>query len=181
MGCLAEAHTVLLAAIELYYDMDITFWLRQAEAALAQGKGRCWITCDDPSLRRQRVTRAYGRIWQNWVAGVCLVAVILLSGWYWHAAVILLSASAQESSPYAGMVEIPGGSFSMGRADGPVNKRPAHQVFLPTFYTDRNMVTVVEFTAFVQAKGPTGPHGEMYLDVQDPDNRIQQQGRRLDP
>jgi formylglycine-generating enzyme required for sulfatase activity len=77
--------------------------------------------------------------------------------------VILQTASAQEASPYAGMVEIPGGSFIMGRDDGPAHERPAHQVFLPTFYIDRNLVTVVEFATFTQAKGPTGPHGEMYL------------------
>ena len=47
-------------------------------------------------------------------------------------------------------------------------------MFLPTFYIDRNLVTVVEFATFTQVKGPTGPHGEMYLDVHDPDNRIQQ-------
>jgi formylglycine-generating enzyme required for sulfatase activity len=120
------------------------------------------------------MTRASGRTWQNWVVRVGMVALVLLGGWWWRAAVILRSASAQEASPYAGMVEIPGGSFSMGRDDGPANERPAHQVFLPTFYIDRNMVTVVEFTTFVQAKGPTGPQGEMYLDVHDPDNRIQQ-------
>jgi iron(II)-dependent oxidoreductase len=81
---------------------------------------------------------------------------------------------AQENSPFAEIVQIPGGMFSMGRDDGPANEQPGHQTFLPTFYIDRNLVTVVEFTAFVQAKGPTGPHGEMYLDVHDPDNRIQQ-------
>ena len=53
--------------------------------------------------------------------------------------------------------------------------------FLPTFYIDRNLVTMAEFATFVQAKGPTGPQGEMYLDVQVPDNRIQSPGRRLEP
>jgi formylglycine-generating enzyme required for sulfatase activity len=120
------------------------------------------------------MTRARGETWRNWVTGVGIVALVLLGSWCWRTTVILQSVSAQEASPYAGMVEIPGGSFTMGRDDGPANERPAHQVFLPTFYIDRNMVTVVEFTTFVQAKGPTGPHGEMYLDVHDPDNRIQQ-------
>jgi tetratricopeptide (TPR) repeat protein len=36
MGRLAEAHTALSAAIELYRTMDMTFWLPQTEAALAQ-------------------------------------------------------------------------------------------------------------------------------------------------
>jgi iron(II)-dependent oxidoreductase len=72
------------------------------------------------------------------------------------------------------MVQIPGGLFSMGRDHGPANEQPAHQTFVPTFYIDRNLTTVGEFVVFVQAKGPTGPQGEMYLDVQDPDNRIRQ-------
>ena len=118
--------------------------------------------------------RAAGRIWQGWVTGVGMVAVILLGGWCWRAAVIPQTASAQEASPYAGMVQIPGGPFTIGRDDSSAHEQPAHQMFLPTFYIDRNLVTVVEFTAFVQAKGATGPRGEMYLDVHDPDNRIQQ-------
>jgi hypothetical protein len=34
-----QAHTEPSAAIELYRIMDMTFWLPQAEAALAQAKG----------------------------------------------------------------------------------------------------------------------------------------------
>ena len=40
MGRLAGTHTVLSAAIELYCDMDMTCWLLQTEAALAQMEGR---------------------------------------------------------------------------------------------------------------------------------------------
>src|SRR5262245_23655916 len=119
------------------------------------------------------MTRVSGRTWQNRRVGVGMGAVVLLGGW-WYAAVLLQTASAQEASPYAEMVQIPGSSFTMGRDDGPAHEQPAHQMFLPTFYIDRNLVTVVEFTAFVQAKGPNGPRGEMYLDVHDPDNRIHQ-------
>jgi tetratricopeptide (TPR) repeat protein len=36
IGRRAEAHAELSAAIELYRAMDMTFWLPQAEAALAQ-------------------------------------------------------------------------------------------------------------------------------------------------
>ena len=36
IGCRAEAHTALSAAIELYRAMEMTFWLPQAEATLAQ-------------------------------------------------------------------------------------------------------------------------------------------------
>ena len=72
------------------------------------------------------MTRASGRTWQSWMAGVGMVAVVLLGGWCWCAAVILQTASAQEASPYVGMVQIPGGSFVMGRDDGPAHERPAH-------------------------------------------------------
>jgi len=34
-----QARTALSTAIELYRDMDMTFWLPQAEAALAQVEG----------------------------------------------------------------------------------------------------------------------------------------------
>jgi hypothetical protein len=40
MGRLAGTHTVLSAAIERYRAMDMTFWLPQTEAALAQVEGR---------------------------------------------------------------------------------------------------------------------------------------------
>ena len=36
MECLAEAHTELSTAIELYRDMEMTLWLSQTEAAPAQ-------------------------------------------------------------------------------------------------------------------------------------------------
>jgi len=121
------------------------------------------------------MTRVSGRTWQDRVAGGRIIALVLLGVWLWRAALMPRAVGAQEDSPYAGMVQIPGGLFSMGRDDGPANEQPAHQTFVPTFYIDRNLTTVGEFAAFVQAKGPTGPQGEMYLDVQDPDNRIRQQ------
>jgi len=40
IGCRAEARTELSTAIDLYRAMDMTFWLPQAEAALAQVEGR---------------------------------------------------------------------------------------------------------------------------------------------
>jgi hypothetical protein len=38
-GLREQARTELAAAIELYHAMDMTFWLPQAEAALAQVEG----------------------------------------------------------------------------------------------------------------------------------------------
>jgi hypothetical protein len=40
IGRLPEARAELCAAIELYRAMDMTFWLPQAEAGLAQVEGR---------------------------------------------------------------------------------------------------------------------------------------------
>jgi len=40
LGHRAQAHGELSAALELYRAMDMTFWLPQAEAALAQAEGR---------------------------------------------------------------------------------------------------------------------------------------------
>ena len=77
---------------------------------------------------------------------------------------------------YAGMVLIPAGPFTMGRNDGPDEEKPAHRVFLPAYYIDRNLVTWAEYLPFIQEKGPAGPQGEMYLDTDDPDAKIVSQG-----
>ena len=45
------------------------------------------------------MTRASGRTWQNWIAGVGMVALVLLGGWWWRAAVTLRFVSAEETSP----------------------------------------------------------------------------------
>src|SRR5262245_48212976 len=42
-----------------------------------------------PSLRRQRMSRASSRIWQNWVAGMGMVVLVFLGGWWWRATVVL--------------------------------------------------------------------------------------------
>lgn len=79
------------------------------------------------------------------------------------------AASGSQSGKFAGMVMIPAGEFTMGRDGGPKNEAPAHKLFLPAFYIDRNLVTAADYAKFIQEKGPTGPKGEMYLDVTDPD------------
>lgn len=118
------------------------------------------------------MTRVSRKPWQQCLLKMAIVGLIGLC--LWHAALRSHKASAQDKNPFPGMVEIPGGPFPMGRDDGPPSEQPAHQAFVPTFYIDRNLVTVAEFAVFVQAKGPTGPQGEMYLDVEDPDNHVRQ-------
>ncbi|MEE9275238.1 MAG: SUMF1/EgtB/PvdO family nonheme iron enzyme [bacterium] len=82
------------------------------------------------------------------------------------------AAARLGSGKYTGMILIPAGPFIMGRGNGPDEEKPAHRVFLPAFYIDQNLVTVKAYARFIQAKGPTGPKGEEYLDVFDPDARI---------
>ncbi len=118
------------------------------------------------------MTKFSRKTWQSCLLRAGIVGLIGVGVWY--TALQRQDASAQDKSPFTGMVEIPGGTFTMGRDSGPPGEQPAHQAFVPTFYIDRNLVTVAEFAIFVQARGPTGPQGEMYLDVADPDNHIQQ-------
>ncbi len=127
--------------------------------------------CPDASDPHERVQR-HRRTWPNDRAKAGLWLMAFLGLWLWPAVALPPTTHAQESGLFAGMVTIPGGSFTMGRDNGPADEKPAHRLFLPTFYIDRNLVTVAEFAAFMQVKGPEGPHGEMYLDVQDTDNRI---------
>jgi iron(II)-dependent oxidoreductase len=104
------------------------------------------------------------------------VTTVLFGGLCWYGAITSSDVLAQENNPLKGMVAVPGGTFTMGRDDGPVEERPAHKVFLPTFYIDRDLVTVEQYARFVQAKGTEGSGGEMYLDVYDEDNRIHPRG-----
>ena len=77
------------------------------------------------------------------------------------------AAAPEGRGSRSGMVLIPAGPFLMGRNGGPPQEGPAHEVHLPAFYIDRNLVTWAEYARFIQAKGPSGPKGEMYLDVED--------------
>ncbi len=122
------------------------------------------------------MTKTSHRRWLDVMARAGFVTTVLLGTWCWHAVIMPSDALAQENSPLKGMVAVPGGTFTMGRDDGPTEERPAHKVFLPTFYIDRNLVTNAQFAQFVKAKGTEGPQGEMYLDVYDEDNRIHPRG-----
>jgi formylglycine-generating enzyme required for sulfatase activity len=48
------------------------------------------------------------------------------------------------------MVEIPGGTFQMGRNDGPPQERPIHPVTVQKFYMDRTEVTNAEYADFIR-------------------------------
>ncbi|HKR61193.1 MAG TPA: SUMF1/EgtB/PvdO family nonheme iron enzyme, partial [Pyrinomonadaceae bacterium] len=68
------------------------------------------------------------------------------------------SPSASASPTFqADLVEIPGGSFQMGRNDGPPQERPAHPVTVKTFFLDRNEVVNGEYAEFVRETNSAAP------------------------
>ena len=102
--------------------------------------------------------------------------MLLLAGWIGHFNHTDGVKAAAPDGNSSGMVLISAGSFTMGRNNGPPDEKPAHQVFLPAFRIDKNLVTVAEYAKFIQVKGPVGPNTEMYLDVEDPDTLIHRRG-----
>ena len=60
----------------------------------------------------------------------------------------------------ADMVEIPGGTFKMGRSDGNENERPEHDETVKTFWMDKTEITNAEYYQFVvkMAYKPGVPH-----------------------
>ncbi|HEV3166040.1 MAG TPA: SUMF1/EgtB/PvdO family nonheme iron enzyme [Isosphaeraceae bacterium] len=53
----------------------------------------------------------------------------------------------------ATLVLVPGGSFTMGRDDGPPSEGPPHQVSLSTYYIDQHEVTVRQYARYLQETG----------------------------
>jgi formylglycine-generating enzyme required for sulfatase activity len=51
------------------------------------------------------------------------------------------------------MVRIPGGTFTMGRDDGPADEQPPHEVTVKPFDMEETEVTNAQFAAFVKATG----------------------------
>ena len=51
------------------------------------------------------------------------------------------------------MVLVPGGTFVVGRDDGPPSEGPAHQVALATFYIDQHETTARQYARFQQETG----------------------------
>jgi len=60
-----------------------------------------------------------------------------------------LPTSEADASIKADLVEIPGGTFQMGRNDGPPQERPEHAVTVQKFFMDRTEVTNAEYAQFV--------------------------------
>jgi iron(II)-dependent oxidoreductase len=73
----------------------------------------------------------------------------------------------------AGMVRLPGGTFTMGSDRGPADERPAHPVTVKPFWIDRLPVTNAAFAAFLQRLGgTTNARGQHLFDWDDRDARL---------
>jgi serine/threonine-protein kinase len=55
------------------------------------------------------------------------------------------------------LVEIPGGTFQLGRNDGPLQETPAHQVTVGSFFMDKTEVTNKEYAEFVRETHHASP------------------------
>lgn len=63
----------------------------------------------------------------------------------------------------AEMIEIPGGTFQMGRNGGNNNEKPEHPETVETFFMDKTEVTNAEFHQFVTGSGYKPANAEKYL------------------
>ena len=63
----------------------------------------------------------------------------------------------EPSKSKADLVEIPGGTFQMGRNDGTPQERPQHPVTVQTFWMDRAEVTNEEYAEFVRDRSYEAP------------------------
>ena len=60
-----------------------------------------------------------------------------------------LSGQSGQEVIKADLLEIPGGTFEMGRNNGPFQERPEHSVTVQKFFMDRTEVTNAEYAQFV--------------------------------
>src|SRR5262245_33957120 len=72
-----------------------------------------------------------------------LAVTVLAIGWSSE-----YDALREADNTPAEMVPIPGGTFVMGRDDGPPDEKPAHEVTVGPFEMDATEVTVGQFAAF---------------------------------
>lgn len=77
-----------------------------------------------------------------------LVVALVVIGWQGEDPAL---KEADDAEPE--MVQIPGGTFVMGRADGPDDEKPPHEVTVGPFQMDATEVTVGQFARFVKATG----------------------------
>jgi formylglycine-generating enzyme required for sulfatase activity len=70
--------------------------------------------------------------------GIRWLIMVWLGSWLWSSAAMSQVQATSSEEPFAGMVAVPGGMFTMGRDNGPADEQPPHEFFLPTFYIDQD-------------------------------------------
>lgn len=63
----------------------------------------------------------------------------------------------EEPAIKADLVQIPGGTFQMGRNDGPATESPAHPVTVSSFFMDKTEITNAEYGQFVKQTNHAPP------------------------
>jgi iron(II)-dependent oxidoreductase len=106
-------------------------------------------------LRMRRQRRRWSVSVGFAIAGLVLAGAV--AAWWWDARSRSHSAAGSAARAESGMVAIPGGQYTIGRDDGPVNARPAHPVAVDSFLIDAHEVTVKEFAAFARETGAPVP------------------------
>ena len=71
----------------------------------------------------------------------------------------LMSSQSATPAPPAGMLYVPGGEFTMGRAGGDEYESPTHSVAVKPFFLDINEVTCQQYRDFIRATGRRAPPG----------------------
>ena len=100
------------------------------------------------------------------IIGAVVLIVLLLGGgtaayFMWRSrATTAVAVNANKPTPAptsvpdtpfkAELIEIPGGTFQMGRNDGPPQERPEHAVTVQKFFMERTEVTNAEYAEFVR-------------------------------
>jgi formylglycine-generating enzyme required for sulfatase activity len=97
---------------------------------------------------------------KSWTAIVLVLAAIILiggsaGGYFLLRSKLTPPAPVKPSTPAEtpvkpDLAEIPGGTFQMGRNDGPPTEAPAHAVTVQTFFMDKTEVSNAEYALFVR-------------------------------
>ncbi|MDO8665990.1 MAG: bifunctional serine/threonine-protein kinase/formylglycine-generating enzyme family protein [Gemmatimonadales bacterium] len=95
--------------------------------------------------QRRRWTTSFG------FAIAALVVVGAVTVWWWDARSRAGNAAEHAARVDPGMVVIPAGQYTIGRDDGPIPSRPAHEFQLDSFAIDAHEVAVRDFKAFANA------------------------------
>ena len=87
------------------------------------------------------------------------LSLVVLLGIAFGAYRVLFHNRAEPKPVITGMIDLPGGTFTLGRNDGPPQQAPAHAVTVGAFAIDRTEVTNSEYADFVRQSNHPAPAG----------------------